>query len=105
MAKYKIGDKVIIKTKESLEETLEYRRGLGFVDPDSSVVFIPSMYKTCGDEKIIKKIHKLNNIDLYYFGPDPRMDFAYVEAFFEESKESPKREPSLIEKEYGREIL
>jgi hypothetical protein len=79
--KFKVGDSVTVKTEEELRKDLEYKPGIGFADPISGVVFIDAMKKNCGKKKVIKKVTRYNSVDLYYFGPDPRMDFAYVESF------------------------
>lgn len=86
MAKYKIGDVVTIKTKEELEKDLLYKKNIGYVDRVSGITFIDAMGKTCGKKKVIKKITFYKGNALYYFGPDPRMDFAFVESFFKEDK-------------------
>lgn len=83
MAKLKVGDTVTIKTKEELEATLGYTKGIGFVG-EGGVTFISPMEKLCGQTREIKRIEKINNINFYYFGPDPRMDFAFVKDFFKE---------------------
>lgn len=88
MAKYKIGDVVTIKTREDLERDLLYKKGIGYIDEASGIAFVDAMNKTCGKKKVIKKITTYKRNALYYFGPDPRMDFAFVESFFKED-ESP----------------
>lgn len=81
MGKYRIGDKVRVCTQTELAGGLEQTPTGDYVCPETGVAFIKQMLKSCGKVKEIKNIRIWRGIRLYYFGPDPKMDYAYVESF------------------------
>lgn len=81
MEQYRIGDKVRIKTQTELAGCLDETLTGNYACPKTGVIFMESMLKSCGQVKTIKNIRIWKGIRLYYFGPAPRMDYAYVESF------------------------
>lgn len=87
MVQYRIGDKVRIKTQSELAGCLDVTSTGDYACPKTGVVFINQMLKSCGKVKTIKNIRIWKGIRLYYFGPAPRMDYAYVESFIKGKEE------------------
>lgn len=94
MKRFKVGDRVHIKSFEKLTGQYGEMRG-GFIEMPGTAGFVSSMSLFCGEAVIISKVMTYDDGEVDYYLREDNDEFFWTGYMFEEGDEEKKTPPDL----------